>query len=378
MADTIMLHTAVLTFHMAHNYGAMLQAFALETAVNNLENIQCEILDYRFPYIDAWNGVQTGRELLKRDGMLMGALRFAYRKLRGYDKRITPMQRKFDSFMRQEMRLSPKTYFRADALQAASYDAVIFGSDQIWNPALTNGFAPEYMGKFFDANKTRLISYAASTGTERLPEADCVNMLPLLRRFSALGVRERSLQEFLESQFGLPAKTVLDPVFLLSPVEWNVLTSQTERMVEKPYLLLYAFETGEDIYRLARRIAAERKLQLVSLEYQKRESLDEVQQLTDCGPKDFLSLVQNADFVCTSSFHGMAFSILFGKSFYCMGHPKYSERNRDLLARLSLDERLFFSDSEIKKITDCDYGNTDKLLSEAVAQSKLFLYESLL
>ena len=147
--------------------------------------------------------------------------------------------------------------------------------------------------------------------------------------------------------------------------------------VDEPYLLLYAFETGEDIYRLARRIAAERNLRVVSLAYRPREGLEDMLQLTDCGPKEFLSLVRNAEFVCTTSFHGMAFSILFEKNFYCMGHPKYSDRNRDLLSRLSLEDRLFFSDTEIGATVDCCFEPATRLLSEAIEQSKRFLRESL-
>ena len=59
----------ILTFHMAHNYGAMLQAYALETAIRNL-GYQCEVIDYRFPYIDSWSRIEWFDDLINRYGVI--------------------------------------------------------------------------------------------------------------------------------------------------------------------------------------------------------------------------------------------------------------------------------------------------------------------
>lgn len=365
---------ATMTFHMAHNYGAMLQAFALEKAISGL-GYNCEVLDYRLPYIDNWSGVHTRKEFCTECGFIKGNLKYFYRLLKGYYRQIdkNSSRAKFNSFMRNDIKLSKKVYFDKNKLCTADYDAVVFGSDQIWNSKLTNGTAPEYFGKYFDNKKTKLIAYAASCGTDSFEPEIKELYQPLLKRFYSVAVREKGLADYITDEYGIEAQTVLDPVFLPEKAIWNDMAKSVCLPVEKPYLLIYAFETNDDIYAIARKIAEEKRLRLVTVSYQKREELKDMLQLTDCGPKDFVALIKNADFVCTTSFHGMAFSIIFEKSFYCMGHPLYSKRNSDLLELLGMRDRMFFAKEEIKELSDCDYSNAKEILKKNRQKSLDFL-----
>lgn len=367
---------ATMTFHLAHNYGAMLQAYALATAVNNL-GYRCEVLDYRFPYIDKWSGILTWKDLIQKNNPFLGTAKWFNRILHGFYKNQTPAQRKFNSFMRQQMPLSFTTYFTADQIRKSRFDVVIFGSDQIWNSKLTNGVALEYFGACLDTNKTRLVAYAASCGKSALPEDEKEQLLPLLQRFSAIGIREDEFTRFLRCDYGLEAQTVIDPVLLLTKEEWDRLLRRTPPVVKEPYLLVYAFDVGEDIYNLARRIAAQRGLRLVSVGYSRNEALSDMLQLTDCGPMEFLRLVRNADFVCTSSFHGEAFSIIFQRNFYCVGHPEYSLRNISLLREMRLTDRLVQSENDVVEIIDCCFDEVNALLEEQRTKAKQFLYNAI-
>lgn len=366
---------AIMTFHMAHNYGAMLQTYGLENAVNRL-GVSCEVLDYRFPYIDQWNGMKTLRETQKEYGFLLGTAKYLRRYIKDYRK-ANLRRRKFNDFMRHGLKLSKDTYFKAEELETVEYDAVLFGSDQIWNPELTNGMALEYMGKYFKADKMRLIAYAASCGTESLKEEFREEYYPLLKRYTAIGVREKGLTDFIIQEYKLCAQTVLDPVFLLNKEDWKQLSEESDIAIDKPYVLIYAFQTGDEIYQLARKIAKERKLKLVTIGYQKYNSLNDMMQLTECGPKDFVSLIQNADFICTTSFHGMAFSIIFEKDFYCIGHPKYSKRNSDLLELLGMSDRMIEKESDVTCIEGCNYQKAQLILEQERKSSLDFLYRSI-
>ena len=375
MEEKKSLKVATMTFHMAHNYGAMLQAYALETAVNRL-GISCEVLDYRYPYIDQWHGIRTIHEMQQESGFLIGTLKYLKRYIRDYRK-ADLRRRKFNAFMRQDMKLSKECYFNPEDLGAAEYDAVLFGSDQIWNHELTGGFAPEYMGKYFDAEHTKLISYAASCGTDTFQEEFVGEYYPLLKRFTALGIREKGLADFISRKYQLSVQTVLDPVFLLEKEDWMQVSKGAEITIDEPYLLVYAFQVGEDIYQLARRIAKERNLKLVAIGYQERDFLEDMLQLTECGPKDFVSLIQNAAFVCTTSFHGMAFSVIFEKDFYCIGHPKYSKRNSDFLSLVGMTDRMVSQASEVTCVENCDYGKAEEALRSEKRKSMEFLRKSI-
>ena len=350
------LSVATMTFHLAHNYGAMLQAYALRHAVRKL-GYHCRVLDYRFPYIHQWSGIHTWKDLLWLDGPLIGTAKHLRRLLHGHYAGQAPAQLKFNRFMREKMGLSFKTYFSPDELKKASYDAILFGSDQIWNPALTNGLAEEYFGGCFDSSSTRLIAYAASCGKDRLPSEYKDQIMSLLGRFHGLSVREESLAQTLR-QDGLDVLAMPDPVLLLNTEEWDALIRNTPPVVSEPYVLIYAFDTGNDVYDIARRIAAERNLNCVSVCYKADPARQDMLQLTDCGPLEFLRLIRDARFVCTTSFHAEAFSILFEKSFYCIGHPLYSQRNADILRIVGLEDRMISSSAAVEQITDCDFSNT--------------------
>lgn len=367
---------AIMTFHVAHNYGAMLQAYALQKAICKL-GFDCEVLDYRFKYIDQWSGMRSRHDLEEEYGIIGGNLRFLHRYVKGYYRNISPIRRKFNRFMRKDIKLSKKVYFTPDSLQNAKYDVVVFGSDQIWNPELTNGPALEYAGKYFDCSRIRFVSYAASCGKAAIDEKYKADFLPLLKKFYAISLREESFTEFLKTEWNLSAVTVLDPVFLLNYEDWLEVGKKSEIEIEKPYLLIYAFQTDDDIYDVARAVACEYGLQLVSISYKYEERLSDIIQLTECGPKDFLTLVYRAAFVCTSSFHGMAFSILFEKDFYCMGHPLYSQRNYDLLKMVGLEERLFYKKTDIHSIKRCDYLHVAERLEVEKKKSLEFLRGSI-
>ena len=146
----------ILTFHMAHNYGAMLQAYALETAIRNL-GYQCEVIDYRFPYIDSWSRIEWFDDLINRYGVISGSARYINRLLHGY---YSPnnMHIRFNDFERNIIHHSEKIYRNKKEIDYLPYDVIVFGSDQIWNSALTDGIAEEYIGGFKTNNGTRKIS----------------------------------------------------------------------------------------------------------------------------------------------------------------------------------------------------------------------------
>lgn len=367
---------ATMTFHMAHNYGAMLQAYALANTINEL-GFQCEIIDYRFPYIDAWSGILTRRELVQRYGFAKGNAKFCKRVLKGYYKKIEPAHKRFNSFMRNKMPLSRTVYFNKEMLNSVVYDYIVFGSDQIWNPEIMGGFSPEYVGAFItDTSKTKLVSYAASSGKNCIDENYQEAFLDLLRRFYRISVREQSLQLFLKNKCRIDAEVVLDPVFLLSPEKWNALAQESEIRVEGPYVLVYAFEVGKGAFDSARRIAQQHDLRIISISYKYDASLTDIDQILNCGPIEFVWLFEHASYVCTSSFHGMAFSILFNKSFYCFGHPHYSQRNRDLLAVLGLQQRFLTDTETVENIAECDFSEANIRLQTMRDKSLDFLTQS--
>ena len=208
----------IITFHIAHNYGAVLQAYALPQAVQSL-GYECEIIHYCFPYIYGWGHVERLQELNQKYGIVGGTLRYIKRSLKGaYNPKLK--QNKFENFIYQVLPISAKHYHDVGEMQNMDYEVLLFGSDQIWNSQLTGGIAKEFVGGFECLPDTRKIAYAASCGRSGFLKEEKENYYPLLKDFYKLGVREQELCQSLCND-GFEAKLVLDPTLLLTKVQWD-------------------------------------------------------------------------------------------------------------------------------------------------------------
>lgn len=321
------MRIGTLTFHSTDNYGAMLQAYALPKAVEQLGH-QCEVIDYRHPAITHGVEVQWPKDLVKQYGWIKGTAKSLNRWRLGWFSSSRKDVR-FNRFMTKRLPLSLKVYRKWTELANLDYDAVLFGSDQIWNDKLTDGIAPAYFGKGIPGRK---IAYAASSGTDQIPE----EVLPLLKEFSALGIREIGLTQNLRAK-GLEAETVLDPVLLLTKQQWEQIEAPLPNGLQKGrYIFVYTFDE-QPVYDLARKISKEEGLPIVIVRWcGAHKRFSDMLQLPNASPEEFLALIHHAAVVCTSSFHGTAFSVLFGKRFYCCTPTNFGSRTNSLLSRVGL------------------------------------------
>ena len=366
-----------LTFHIAHNYGAMLQAYALPKAVESL-GYRCEIIHYCFPYIYKWGHVERLGDLLEKHGFVGGMLRFVKRMLSGvYNPSL--QKNKFEHFIYHTMPLSKGACRSAEELNNLDYDAILFGSDQIWNSGLTNGIAKEFVGGFACQEKTKKIAYAASCGRSSFNQEEKESYYPLLGEFSAVGVREKGFCDAL-CQDGFPAKLVLDPTLLLTKHQWQSLIQAKKyqkRRLQKEYLLVYVFDEDPSVYRLIDALKERYDLEVCCIAYKMKDEIKKYHVYTDCGPEEFVSLVAGASRVVTTSFHGTAFSVLFEKPFYCVPHPTLHERTDSLLALLDLEDRNCNADTNIAAMQEIDWTSVSEKLAHHRKESLDFLKEAI-
>lgn len=366
----------IITFHAAFNYGSMLQAWALQSYLQDLGH-QVEIVNYRSsnqkkiyykPF--KWNNIYSLRSSLKR--LLL------------YPSSIEPLNKKwhlFDDFLHQELHLS-KEYHSIEELKEASfdYDLLICGSDQIWN---TN--APDadeaYFGNFV-GKKTKKISYAASFG--QYPgriNTDYVKQH--LINFNTISVREIQSKELLLN-YGLAAdvKVVCDPTFLLDACQYVKLLGN-ERIIKDPYIFFYT-PVGLPIKYLAiaEQLAEQTGLPVITERayYPKDiKPFKHIKNHIETGPREFLNLIYNAEYVIGGSFHLQVFSILLKKKFFCINGDKDSRTN-NLLNILGLTERIISLHKAVNfKTIDSinNWDQTDILLDEFKKDSMNFLSEYL-
>ena len=175
------MKTGLLTFYHIHHYGAALQAAALVRAVESL-GAECETIDY---YVNQDNA------LLRPVSGASSLVANAHTAL--HWKALDRRYRRFEDFGKAYFHLTPRRYETPEALRQSppSYDALICGSDQIWNPLIfpDRRFDPVFFGAFFAGRK---IAYAPSFGLSRLPEGMAGELRELLTGFSHLSVREEA------------------------------------------------------------------------------------------------------------------------------------------------------------------------------------------
>lgn len=365
------MKVGILTFHMAHNYGAMLQAYALNHYLQDL-GIDSEVIDYRLKHIDQWHRNPRRKELICEYGVIVGSLKWLRRLFRGY---YLPEGKKcrFEKFMLRDIGISSLITKEEIEKGDLNYDLIIFGSDQIWNADITGGICREYFGGF--PTKAKKVSYAASKG-EYSFLGDKEKYKKLLNQLDMISVRESSLVDEIFAMGINNVKIVADPALLLSKEKWECLTNKKYKTNLKDYILVYGIRDDERMMDFAKKVAAEFHKKVVYIVYEKKENLKDIYQIDDAGPKEFLELFRKAYFVITNSFHGTCFSIIFEKQFLVVEGAEGDKRIDSLLFDLNLSNRVICLNNNVK-CKKIDYKEVKIKLEDKLALSKKFIEEAI-
>lgn len=360
----------ILTYHRSHNYGALLQAIALRDFLSS-KGYDVSIIDYwpdyhkdmyrmlDFQFLKRASVPQRIKYLLKKSPLI-----FKRRK----------RNRNFKTFIRNfiEPSLSP---YSPDQ----HFDIIIYGSDQIWRKqfGMGNIFNPVYFGvNVLDTEKH--VAFSASMGNINLSGEDKNFIVSSLSQFSALAVRESDLKQMLESIGIENIRLTVDPTFLLSEQQWiqKFNLNKKGRITEKPYLLYFnLMERCFDLKKI-KSFAQKKGLELIILESDARHIFTNKGIIETVDPVEFLNLIRNADMVLTSSFHGLAFSIIFKKNFYA-SFTVNSGRAKSLLEQLNLSDRLLSPGDAIPDDNNfINYDMVSEKLNPIIEKSEKYLCEA--
>ena len=372
------MKTGLVTFYHIHHYGAALQAAATERAVETLGH-ECEIIDYF---------VNQDNALFRRPTGLGSAAADAHTALH-YQALKTRYER-FEQFSRDHLRISAHRYPSAAELRQAQlpYDAILSGSDQIWNPKIfPNGhFDPVFFGAFSDRRK---IAYAPSFGIPKVPEDMEQELRSYLDAFSHLSVRERQGQAIVTEVTGQTVPVVLDPTLLLTAEQWSTAASRhmvaqggRQALTPQGYILCYCINRPGALAPYIQEFARRSGLPVVQLCGIRQKVHPKARCILDAGPAEFLELFENAAFVFTNSFHGTVFSTQFRVPFFTAVSPAEladpeSSRTFSLLSRLGLSDRIVGQGSTDALETPVDWDAVEPRLLAARAASLEYLRDAL-
>lgn len=366
-----MKKVGIITFHAPHNYGSMLQAYALQKTVETL-GYTCEIINFR---TERQKKMYRPLPLETRLLSIIKTLRFPKLALDDLKK-----HRLFEKFLRESLKVTKEEYADSQQLENAcfDYDAYISGSDQIWNTYCYD-YDPAYFLSFItDSVK---IAYAPSMGPRPQTEVKASDD-PVIRRFlstyHALSVREEGTAERIERITGKRPPVCLDPTLLLNKKDWYSMTDNMS-YIQGDYILLYSPFYDEWMYDKTLELAEKHNLKVIvtlSQSYFRFRKNKRMEFYTTVGPKEFLTLVKFSKFVVCKSFHGIIFSLIFSRPFYAVNGMN-DNRTENLLKQVRLEAFAEYPKKETLDFENGIFTEAFDLLQPLKDQSIKFLHNAL-
>lgn len=360
------MRIGILTFHRANNYGALLQCYALNRALNMLGH-DAEVIDYRQPAIE-----KSYCKVGLQDINPLRPVRFLKSLFLPQTLTRNIRYKRFLSFRKQFINCSEKI-FSYDNKLIEGYDVIFIGSDQLWNSKWTNGLDDYYWGNFRHSVNTIIATYAVSMGKPEIDEDEKENIKHLLDNFDFLSVRENSLKSLLNNIINKDIKVTIDPTFLLRKEEWMKFVKPEK----KKYVLIYPLIHTEETINIGKQIAKNHKLDYVIIDYQSHwKPMKNHKQFVD--PARFLNLIANAEYVVTSSFHGTAFSVIFERQFYSVvARGTTNTRISSLLRKFGLENRIISKEDFPSTMEIIAYNNLKDRIDILVKKSMDYIIDVL-
>lgn len=373
-----MQNIGIITLYRGYNYGTSLQAYALKKVIGEL--------GYYATILWTDENAHSGRDIRINKVLRMGVRMLIHPDLfkhtiEAYNRSLRQplddaIKSKFIEFEKKYLQVKGLPFQKLkDFAYAADTQALVCGSDQIWSAAGAN-IEPLYYLQFAPQNKR--VAYAPSFGASEIPAYNKALIKKYLQGFHRISVREKRGAEIVKELLGIDVPVLIDPTLLLDWNEWK------DGANNKDYILLYFLDEPSDdtidyIQWLADNIAAE--VYALPYRFKKYEKLTFLQYIT-AGPEEFVSLVSDAKFVLTDSFHGTAFSINFNVPFYTFarnyGSVRQTSRITSLLQTFGLEKQYIECVQQvIKSVPSLDFTRSNEILTEQRKKAEKYLKETL-
>ena len=371
--------------HKNHNYGSMLQSFATLVKLEDL-GVEYEIIDYSHPRTLEFYLGAAGR-LANRDFVYSKARLF--RKKAG--KKLHPdfaaneavRGEKFGRFVKERFLhfSEPINEYCRLRQYAEKFTDVLVGSDQLWLPS---GNGTNFYNLMFAPRACNRIAYAASFGVSSIPAHQRKETAEYLDKIRHISLREESGQRIVKELTGRDVPVILDPTMVLTREQWD--GAIPDRAVTGgEYLFCYFLGNNPSHREEASALAKSLGLKIVTLrhldEYIASDEKFGDEAPYDIGPEEFVNLIRHAKYVCTDSFHGSVFSILYHKQFISFnryGDGKNSRNSRldTLFGNIGIDRR-FHGDLKSEIRSEIDYDAVDSKLEVLRGKSDRFIRTAL-
>lgn len=335
----------IMTFHSAINYGAALQAFALQKKMCEI-GYDCKIIDYRNVFFERFYQAHKNyniHNVIKRN-LIYVVKYIAYSKKKA----------RYKKFLINSV--SHKRYSSSNINDSLSdFDYFIAGSDQVWNLTISGG-DKRYFLDFVPSQRKK--SYAVSFGFVDFPCEKKDEYITLLQDFCCYSMREETGVNLIRKYF--PEKKVakhLDPTLLLTGRDWAKLCYNVKK---GKYILYYEVAEQKNLYKFVKDFADRNGYDVVEISSELRKVRPCFYSNHTSGPIEFISFIKNADYVATTSFHAVVFALLFHKNFFVETEDNTGKVNVRVNDLLSLSGIKIESDNNIVRVIDPEWERVDQ------------------
>lgn len=357
-----MTKVGIITWHYHENYGSALQAFAMQRIIEKL-GYDVEIINYRAN---------------AKTGLIYSILRFFKNHLYYLPNSLLGRAKAFYQFRKRFFTESSMYTSNEELIEEANhYDIYICGSDQIWAP---NRFDLPYLLNFVSDDKKK-IAYAPSVVIDNFTEEQKNMLKKELLRFDYLSLREPYGVDIIKKIIDMEVIDVLDPTLLLNRKDYEPIIRNVG--VKNPYILCYLIGDKREHRDMVMKIKEQYGYDIITLPFKAFDQNFGDIQIRDAGPSEFLGLLKGASIICTDSFHGILFSIIFEKQFYAFKRfddndiLNQNARVINIINKLGLSARIVDKVEDINQEKAIDYSGVMNKLEKEKKKSLTFLVDAL-
>lgn len=333
------MRIGILTFNRTINYGAILQCYALQDILCR-EGHEVSVINYKQPYIEIYSSLFSWKYVWIHRYHPGNIFRY----IKSYNKR----KYIFVKFKDFRNRFINSTNSCTNKNIPKDFDIYIIGSDQLWTKDHTGGyFDRTFFGEFKRNNNSKVFSYAISCNNSSIESLLKIKDIDIHKNFKVLSFREENTSKRISEEFKIETRTDIDPTLLADEKIWEPLINK--EWSKRQYIAIYQARTisgyENEIEKKATILAKKMNIEVINLSSYKY------------SPSDFVSIIKFAECIFTSSFHGLAFSLIFNKPFYVfLLNDGHDGRCLNLLNTIGIgDDNIVSIKSQVNEIKHINY-----------------------
>ena len=337
------------------NYGSVLQVFAVQKVLERYAD-SVEIINFKFN--------SRFSETLSRKPMRLVNNILSFMLLKpNFCK------------MKKYLNLTNYEYFAEQDFKNYQCDADIYctSSDQIWNMRNSPSVFGARFLSFLPEEKRRF-SFSSSFG-DRIDKNMVSQSKDWIHKFESISVRENIGLKIINEQYDYHnAIQLVDPTIALLPETWREYAPKPR--IAGDYIFIYDVMDNKDFYAYAKVLSKKTGLPIIHLCHR-------FARIFYCGKSllippvfEFITLIDNAKYVLTGSFHATAFAMNLNTEPICVYHSRNPGRLISFLRLTGSEHRALkdFNDfdvinrpvdfTSVNKILDRERERVDEFLSK--------------